>query len=81
MYDSGHIISCCKGCADRYIGCHSECDRYKQQTEEWKKAKEEYKKIKQLLYAKVILIIMLVREPKDLLQKEFEISIELHIEL
>lgn len=46
MYDSGYIISCCKGCADRYVGCHSECERYKQQTEEWKKAKEEYRKNK-----------------------------------
>lgn len=46
MYDSGHIISCCKGCADRYVGCHSECERYKQQIEEWNKAKEEYRKNK-----------------------------------
>lgn len=46
MYDSGHIISCCKDCADRYIGCHSGCERYKQQIEEWKKAKEEYRKNK-----------------------------------
>ena len=46
MYDSGHIISCCKGCADRNVGCHSVCERYKQQTEEWNKAKEEYRKNK-----------------------------------
>ena len=46
MYDSGHIISCCKGCVDRYVGCHSVCKRYKQQTEEWNKAKEEYRKNK-----------------------------------
>lgn len=22
-------IQCCKGCQDRYIGCHADCDRYK----------------------------------------------------
>ena len=46
-----------------------------------RKQKKGIEKIKQLLYVEVILIIMLVRELKDLLQKEFEISIELHIEL
>lgn len=44
MYDSNHFISCCKDCGDRYIGCHSECDRYKKQVEEWNRAKKELKK-------------------------------------
>lgn len=52
MYDSGHYISCCKDCEDRYLGCHSECDKYKKQIEEWNKAKEEFKKKKTSIICK-----------------------------
>ena len=24
-------ITCCKGCTDRYIGCHGKCDIYREQ--------------------------------------------------
>ena len=24
-------ITCCKGCLDRYVGCHSKCDKYIEQ--------------------------------------------------
>ena len=49
MYDSGHYISCCKDCEDRFVGCHSKCDKYKKQIEEWEKAKKEYRKKKTLI--------------------------------
>ena len=28
------MITVCKDCADRYIGCHSECERYRHQKDE-----------------------------------------------
>ena len=31
----------CKGCTDRKVGCHAECERYKQ----WKKEYNEQAKI------------------------------------
>lgn len=24
-------ITCCKGCTDRHLGCHSKCNEYKEQ--------------------------------------------------
>lgn len=30
----------CKGCKERYVGCHSECPRYRKWKEEWEKEKE-----------------------------------------
>lgn len=29
----GPYVRCCAKCPDRYIGCHSECDRYKSEAE------------------------------------------------
>lgn len=30
----------CKDCKERYVGCHSECPRYRKWKEEWEKEKE-----------------------------------------
>lgn len=46
MYDYNHVFSCCKGCEDRYVGCHSKCERYIKQTEEWNEIKKKVDKSK-----------------------------------
>lgn len=47
MYrDTGRYISCCKDCEERYIGCHSKCERYIQEIENWKKVKKQISKNK-----------------------------------
>jgi len=33
-------INCCWNCEDRYLGCHSECDKYKGEKEELVKTNE-----------------------------------------
>jgi len=37
------MINPCKDCTDRYIGCHSDCDKYK----DWKSSLETIKKAKE----------------------------------
>ena len=45
MYrDTGRYISCCKDCEERYIGCHSKCERYIQEIENWKEIKKHKNK-------------------------------------
>ena len=29
------ILSTCKDCTDRFLGCHDKCDKYKQAKEQW----------------------------------------------
>lgn len=41
MYDYNHAFSCCKDCEERYVGCHSKCEKYIKQTEEWKDIKKK----------------------------------------
>ena len=39
------VISPCKGCTDRYVGCHAKCDGYKDfvvKNEELKETKRRY---------------------------------------
>lgn len=38
-YSKAKKIAPCKGCQDRYLGCHSECEKYKEY-EEYKKGQE-----------------------------------------
>lgn len=40
-------IKCCYKCEDRHLGCHSECERYKQEREQYEKQKEIEKKAKE----------------------------------
>lgn len=40
-------IKCCYKCEDRHLGCHSECERYKQERERYEKQKEIEKKAKE----------------------------------
>lgn len=35
------IITCCKGCERRHIGCHSECEDYKSQKKAFERQKEK----------------------------------------
>lgn len=37
-------ISVCKDCPDRQIGCHSTCERYKEQSEQRRKEQEEIRR-------------------------------------
>lgn len=39
-------MSCCKGCKERYVGCHSSCERYKADVAEREKQKEQSKAAK-----------------------------------
>lgn len=36
----------CKDCSDRYVGCHSKCDRYKAWSEAHERELEQTKKAK-----------------------------------
>lgn len=36
-------VFCCKDCKDRYVGCHSECEKYKTQKDLHEKRKQEFK--------------------------------------
>lgn len=36
-------IFSCKDCQDRYVGCHSKCEKYKAKKELHEKRKQEYK--------------------------------------
>lgn len=40
-------IKCCYKCEDRHPGCHSECERYKQEREQYEKQKEIVRKAKE----------------------------------
>jgi len=33
----GSSITCCKGCKDRQVGCHSTCERYIREKNEYNK--------------------------------------------
>lgn len=39
--DTGRYINCCRDCKERYVGCHSKCERYIKQIKEWKEVKEQ----------------------------------------
>lgn len=36
-------IFTCNGCTERYVGCHAQCDKYKQEYEANEKRKKDYK--------------------------------------
>ena len=38
----------CKGCTERYIGCHDTCEKYKQYRMEWNKRKIEMRNKRRL---------------------------------
>ena len=40
MYSSK--ITCCKGCEERYVGCHSKCEKYITQKQTLEKSKKLY---------------------------------------
>lgn len=40
------MIYCCKDCPDRYPGCHSECQKYKEQKRKQDEINEKIKKEK-----------------------------------
>lgn len=42
-FHTGHTITCCKDCPNRFPGCHSTCEKYIQQKNEYEKAKAERK--------------------------------------
>ena len=42
------MITCCKDCQERQIGCHSNCERYKTAIGDYNKQKEEIKRKKEL---------------------------------
>ena len=41
------IIKCCLNCSDRYVGCHSECEKYISEKKAHLANKEKIKKMKQ----------------------------------
>lgn len=46
----------CKGCTERYAGCHSECEKYAKYAEKVKKARE--KRLEEHLIADEILQVL-----------------------
>ena len=53
MFSLNSGVSCCKNCSDRYIGCHSSCEKYIHQNKEKDMFKEKIRKVKEfesLLY-------------------------------
>lgn len=41
-------IICCRGCKERHIGCHAECESYKAQKQEIEAEKKDKRKEKEL---------------------------------
>lgn len=38
------MITCCRHCSDRHVGCHAECEKYKaarQEHDEWLRRREK----------------------------------------
>lgn len=47
-------FDCCYKCKDRHVGCHSECDKYKElkdKVEEEKKNIRDRKKVDHMMYS------------------------------
>ena len=40
------MITCCKGCSDRHIGCHADCEKYIREKEESEAFKAAIRKAK-----------------------------------
>lgn len=38
-------INCCKGCKDRYVGCHSKCSKYQERLQLYRNEQEYLKKL------------------------------------
>lgn len=43
--------NCCYQCQDRYVGCHSECEKHNKWLANYKKRKAEIRKVKTKEYA------------------------------
>lgn len=43
-FNTGHTITCCFDCHDRFPGCHGTCEKYKQQRAEYDAKRAEHKK-------------------------------------
>lgn len=43
-------IKACKGCQDRKVGCHSQCEKYKELQEHYAKVRQERIRANDLLY-------------------------------
>lgn len=44
------MITCCKGCMERYLGCHSYCLKYNLQLKEHIRINQELQKIRNNYY-------------------------------
>lgn len=38
----GNYFNCCKHCTERYVGCHSDCEKYLEDKAKYEAAKAEY---------------------------------------
>lgn len=41
-------IRCCKDCDKRHLGCHTQCETYKEQKKNFEETKAEWRKQKEL---------------------------------
>lgn len=46
-------IQCCHNCPDRVVGCHSTCERYKEQKASWNKIRAEEKEQQRQEYCRM----------------------------
>ena len=40
--NKGEYFTCCKACAERYVGCHSECSKYIESKAQYEEDKQNY---------------------------------------
>ena len=50
-------IRCCKDCQERQAGCHSLCERYREEKEAWESLRKAEQKEKQKEAAKMCAIV------------------------
>ena len=58
------IKSPCKDCKDRFVGCHSHCEKYKKFRSEWQNENEKIRENKNTLMFKEQYIIDAVNRAK-----------------
>lgn len=43
-YNNRHVVTTCKDCTDRYLGCHDQCKKYQTALKDRKELYQEIKK-------------------------------------